>query len=462
MPIRRPGAYLGRGGRFAQDLMRQEAAAPPITTHTQGLASMLRQGLAGYAGGQDERQRQEAQEAFMSGMQAKPWIDPDTGQPVGTAGGIPGAQAALQGVGGEYGRNLQQQLMMTGMDRDYAAQIAATARKQQLADIESERGYKSEEARLKAERAEALEETKRGEGPFRGTGMEAQQRNILASGDTGSQDYAAAYADLAAPKMRQDPQTGAWTTFTPDMSMYASPTFQRPGQAPPTMPLPYTQIDGGPSAPAPQPAALPAAAPRGGAPTRPFGAPKVTTALGGIPRLTAAEKAVDTAFGKEYATTIAGGGMADVQKNLSQLDDVVATLESGADDYTGPVIGSMPDWLKATTMPKAAATQEAVEEVVQRNLRVVLGAQFTEKEGIRLIARAYNPRLEEAENAKRVRRLRTAIADTAKAKLAASQYFEQNGTLKGYKGSTRFSIKDIEDAAFGGDAAQGGWSIRKK
>ena len=89
------------------------------------------------------------------------------------------------------------------------------------------------------------------------------------------------------------------------------------------------------------------------------------------------------------------------------------------------------------------AAPEAVEEVVQRNLRIVLGAQFTQKEGERLIARAFNPRLEEPENAKRVRRLITQIRTAAQQKQAASDYFEANGTLVGFKGK-RPSLSDFD------------------
>ena len=85
-------------------------------------------------------------------------------------------------------------------------------------------------------------------------------------------------------------------------------------------------------------------------------------------------------------------------------------------------------------LPESIAMHEAVEEVLQRNLRLILGAQFTQKEGERLIERAYNPALSEAENKKRVDRLITQIKQAAKAKEDASRYFENNGTLVGFRG----------------------------
>lgn len=151
------------------------------------------------------------------------------------------------------------------------------------------------------------------------------------------------------------------------------------------------------------------------------------------PVLTEGQKAVDTEFAKDYAAYTAGGGFADVRKQLDQLAGVTKKLKSGQ-NLTGPVIGRVPDLIGAWTNPDAIATREAVGEVVQRSLRQVLGAQFTEKEGERLIARAYNPALPEVENRKRVARLRIQLTQAAKAKDNAVRYFEKHGTLKGWKG----------------------------
>jgi len=152
------------------------------------------------------------------------------------------------------------------------------------------------------------------------------------------------------------------------------------------------------------------------------------------PSLTKGQEAVDSAFAKEYVDFKAAGGFADVQKGIEQVGGVLAELESGDKNLTGPVVGRMGDTIRSVFNPEAQSAKDSVEEVVQRNLRLVLGAQFTEREGERLIARAYNPNLGEAENAKRLRRLVTQIGTAAQAKQEAADYFEQNGTLKGFKG----------------------------
>jgi len=167
---------------------------------------------------------------------------------------------------------------------------------------------------------------------------------------------------------------------------------------------------------------------------------------GGI-NLTPAQRAVDTSFAPQYADWTAGGGFSSVQKNLDQLNTSLGILRTD-DSITGAGRGAMPDFLRAFTNPGAVNVKEEITEVVQRNLRLILGAQFTEREGERLIARAYNDRLDESINASRVQRLFTQIQTAAMAKDQASRYYEENGTLVGWEGSLwgheDFDPRDVE------------------
>ena len=161
---------------------------------------------------------------------------------------------------------------------------------------------------------------------------------------------------------------------------------------------------------------------------------------------TAGEDARDRAAGTMVSEFIDSGGYADAEKNLKQLRAVSATLKSGA-NVTGPVWGSMPDVIGTTFNPQAVDTREQVEEVVQRNLRSLLGAQFTAQEGERLIARAYNPKLPEATNKDRVDRLIGAMEKAYASKKAAAEYLNKNRTMRGYVGPRIWSLGDIEAAA---------------
>lgn len=157
--------------------------------------------------------------------------------------------------------------------------------------------------------------------------------------------------------------------------------------------------------------------------------------------LTPAQRKVDENYANEYVEWIKGG-MADVEKNLSQLLDVNRALTSG-ENLTGGYIGLTPDKLLAYMNPEALNNKEMVQEVVQRNLRLILGHQFTEKEGERLINRAYNDALDEEVNRQRVGRLILQINSAAHAMDETAKHYEEHGTLKDYEGR-RLTKADLD------------------
>ena len=164
----------------------------------------------------------------------------------------------------------------------------------------------------------------------------------------------------------------------------------------------------------------------------PVGARPGGTDRGGL-SLTPGQKKVDEAFAKDFAQYEAAGGFADVEKSIQQLREARAALEEGG--LTGGITGYIPTWAGRTVVnPRSVAVQQQVEEVVQRNLRLILGAQFTQKEGERLIERSFDPKLSEAENIAKLDRIIQQIETAARTKEEAGQYFAQNGTLQGWRG----------------------------
>jgi hypothetical protein len=166
----------------------------------------------------------------------------------------------------------------------------------------------------------------------------------------------------------------------------------------------------------------------------------------GVGKLTPAQRAADTAFGKEYNDFVAGGGITTIQKNLADLDKAIDALEkSPQGDITGKLIGlSDKAGTLSFTNPKAAEIKDIVGGVVQSNLRAVLGGQFAQKEGEALLARAYNPSQPQKDNLNRLKALRQQIANTGQAKLQAVAEFEEKGTLKDFKASN-VRAAQIED-----------------
>lgn len=181
------------------------------------------------------------------------------------------------------------------------------------------------------------------------------------------------------------------------------------------------------------------------------------------------QQAVDREFAKDYADYQASGGYADVEKQLNQLNQVSKDLGKDGNNYTGSIRGLLPDRLRAITNPDSVAAKEKVQEVAQRNLRLVLGAQFTQVEGERLINRAYNDQMEPKENKRRVDALLKQIKKAAQVKDDAARYFEANGTLNGWSGKLP-TLSDFDsamdspaEAPKANDATQssGGWKVRK-
>ncbi len=283
----------------------------------------------------------------------------------------------------------------------------------------------------------------KGGGPFEGTGLQAQAANLLLTADPSSAEYAMAYRIMSQPRTYMDQSSGQIVSVSPDMSGVQPPAGAAgasPAAAPSGQPRPEIPTPSQPEAPEPM------GTPKGSQITQTQQRSRIsaTPVPGTGPRLTEGQKARDREFGKEYVGWT-GGGQADAEKNLSQLEAQIQRLESG-ENLTGPVIGRQPRAIAEIATPGAVDVQEQVEEVVQRNLREILGAQFTEREGERLISRAFNPRLDEATNAARLRRLATQMRKAAEAKSAMASYFDQYGTLQGYSGPEMPTMSQIGDA----------------
>lgn len=183
-----------------------------------------------------------------------------------------------------------------------------------------------------------------------------------------------------------------------------------------------------------------------------------------------AQQALDRAYAPEYLDWVQNG-QSVANKSLTELSQVHDRLRgyklgpSGEKvpikegDFvtrqlgpTGRVIGSVATVpfvgkaLQDVLAPGSADIREMVESTVQSSLRPILGPQFTEKEGERLISRVYNPRMSTEVNAARVNRLFQQIKNASAAKTAAAKYYERNGTLKGFTGRYKFTIDDFMPA----------------
>lgn len=162
-------------------------------------------------------------------------------------------------------------------------------------------------------------------------------------------------------------------------------------------------------------------------------------------QLTPLETKVEEKSAQDLVDFTIGGGFSDVQKGLSQLEIAKQTLQQQPEGrITGKLVGAQDDTgLLKYTNPVAQDTKEQVQEIAQRNLRLILGPQFTAKEGEALINRVYNPALPQSVNVKRLELLQEQMTSAAKTKQEAVDYYNTNGTLKGFKGKLYNSTSDF-------------------
>lgn len=155
----------------------------------------------------------------------------------------------------------------------------------------------------------------------------------------------------------------------------------------------------------------------------------------GGPEETVGEKALNKKIGEEYADWVVRGGAVQSASRISRINDIVSKLGKRT-DISGPVVGfaveSLPT-IASVLYPDAQDAKDVVESVVQTDLRAILGAQFAQKEGEALIKRAYNPRLGEEKNSRRLRLLALQMQMVNDEKNRAMTYFAENkGSMKGY------------------------------
>lgn len=161
-------------------------------------------------------------------------------------------------------------------------------------------------------------------------------------------------------------------------------------------------------------------------------------------------KNIDRVYVKdEYTPFVLQGGSAKAAQGLETLGFAVRQLKSGKDYLTGPILGTLASTpyigpaLQEIFTPQGARVRDLVLQTVQESLRPILGSQFTQQEGERLMNRVFNPRLEEKDNAVRVEWLIQQLQRANDAKVAAAHWYETHHTMFGYKGKYKFNVNDF-------------------
>jgi len=157
------------------------------------------------------------------------------------------------------------------------------------------------------------------------------------------------------------------------------------------------------------------------------------------PSLTPGQEALDKEFAKQIVEWDQMGGFAGAEKNFARLTGALQKMSSGQ-VTTGKGRGLIPKSIRDAAMPELSAVQEDIESAVQNTMRATLGPGFTEKEGVAILNRAFNPNLSTEENVRRAQLVMNELRSIAQAKNEASKYFKKFGTLQGFSGPTDFYL----------------------
>ena len=168
---------------------------------------------------------------------------------------------------------------------------------------------------------------------------------------------------------------------------------------------------------------------------------------GGV-NLTPGELKTDQDYAPLYNQFVELGTQAEFKRDIGEINDMTGFLlaESKKPDQkiSGRMISSLDDRLRS---PDSLDVEQKIGRIVVKGLRATLGAAFTDEEGKRFTAYAYNVMLPPKVNAMRMGRLRNAMEEAFELKLAKHNYYQTEGTLKGFKGLAPNKY-DIYDATF--------------
>lgn len=160
---------------------------------------------------------------------------------------------------------------------------------------------------------------------------------------------------------------------------------------------------------------------------------------GGSGGLTVGDKARDTKFAKTYTDFFDAGGAATIEANLDSLKSSLTDLEKGK---TSQYTGLFGDTVQNLVDSESANVRTNITSVLIQGLKDTFGGQLSDGERKAMVESAYVSTANPKDNARRVEALINKIKSAARAKELAGQYFEENGTLKGFKGTTSFNIGD--------------------
>lgn len=146
----------------------------------------------------------------------------------------------------------------------------------------------------------------------------------------------------------------------------------------------------------------------------------------------AAQSSLDKVYARQYLDWNTSGRAA-ARKNIDRLKNAKALLEKRKNDLVGTsgrVTGRLPDLLRSE---ESIALRQDVHSSAVGALRATLGAQFTEKEGERIMAMSYDEKLSPDQNIAKIDAAIRELEEGYNANDSMTQFYEGRGSLQGFK-----------------------------
>lgn len=121
--------------------------------------------------------------------------------------------------------------------------------------------------------------------------------------------------------------------------------------------------------------------------------------------------------------------------NSEKVGDAIELINKNKgfwDSPSGPIKGMLPDAVRNLTNPAAVAIKRDITSAIIDTLRPILGAQFTENEGKRIMGLAYDDKVPYAETKRRASELKKIIDTKIEATDALYNHLENGGDLKDF------------------------------
>lgn len=178
---------------------------------------------------------------------------------------------------------------------------------------------------------------------------------------------------------------------------------------------------------------------------RAAGAPRTEVTVGQEAR-TPFEKKVDERAA-EVVLDWTTGGRNRAKQNVAEFRRIKDELESGRIETrtAGDFMPFVSDEVRKIFNEPAAEAVNDIRAIAFQVLRETLGAQFTEKEGERLMATYFDPQLSESANIKRMDRLANLTEQLVEDKDRLARYMDQNRTAVGFRSIADDPMQAVRD-----------------